>query len=225
MSDKLDIVTIDGPSGVGKSTIARMLADALGYTYLDTGAMYRAIAYAVQQQGIPATDEEAVKKLVNSIELTMQPATDPGADVRIFVDGSEVTPYLRTPETGMLASAVSGVPAVRQRLTKLQQEIGARGKIVAEGRDTGTVVFPNARWKFYLDADARERARRRARQLREQGIEVSESEILAQIQQRDQQDQQRAIAPLRAAEDAIHIDSTHMTADQVVARMLSFIRQ
>jgi cytidylate kinase len=225
MSDKLDIVTIDGPSGVGKSTIARMLADALGYTYLDTGAMYRAIAYAVQQKGIPATDEEAVGKLVNSIELTMQPATDPAADVRIFVDGSEVTPYLRTPETGMLASAVSAVPAVRQRLTTLQQEIGAREKIVAEGRDTGTVVFPHARWKFYLDADARERARRRARQLQEQGIEVSESEILAQIRERDQQDQQRTIAPLRAAEDAIHIDSTHMTADQVVARMLSFIRQ
>ncbi len=225
MSDKLDIVTIDGPSGVGKSTIARMLADALGYTYLDTGAMYRAIAYAVQQKGIPATDEEAVEKLVNTIDLTMQPATDPAADVRIFVDGSEVTPYLRTPETGMLASAVSAVPAVRQRLTKLQQEIGAREKIVAEGRDTGTVVFPHARWKFYLDADARERARRRARQLQEQGIEVSESEILAQIRERDQQDQQRTIAPLRAAEDAIHIDSTHMTADQVVARMLSFIRQ
>lgn len=224
MPEKIDIITIDGPSGVGKSTIARMLAGKLGYTYLDTGAMYRAIAYAARQQGIPATDEEAVEKLVNTIELTMEPAPDPADDVRVFIDGSEVTPFLRTPETGMLASAISVVPAVRQRLTKLQQEIGAGGKIVAEGRDTGTVVFPRARWKFYLDADARERARRRARQLQEQGVEVNESEILTQIRERDQQDRQRTIAPLRAADDAINIDSTHMSAEQVVARMLSHIR-
>jgi cytidylate kinase len=224
MSEKLDIITIDGPSGVGKSTIARMLAAKLGYTYLDTGAMYRAIAYAARQRGIPATDEKAVEKLVNAIELTMEPADDPADDVRVFVDGSEVTPFLRTPETGMLASAISAVPAVRQHLTKLQQQIGAAGKIVVEGRDTGTVVFPQARWKFYLDAEARERARRRARQLQEQGVEVSESDILAQIRERDRQDQQRTIAPLRAADDAIRIDSTHMSAKQVVNTMLSSIR-
>ncbi len=224
MSEKLDIITIDGPSGVGKSTIARMLAAKLGYTYLDTGAMYRAIAYAARQRGIPATDEKAVEKLVNAIELTMEPADDPADDVRVFVDGSEVTPFLRTPETGMLASAISAVPAVRQHLTKLQQQIGAAGKIVVEGRDTGTVVFPQARWKFYLDAEARERARRRARQLQEQGVEVSESDILAQIRERDRQDQQRTIAPLRAADDAIRIDSTHMNAEQVVNTMLSSIR-
>jgi len=224
MSEKLDIITIDGPSGVGKSTIARMLAAKLGYTYLDTGAMYRAIAYAARQRGIPATDEKAVEKLVNAIELTMEPADDPADDVRVFVDGSEVTPFLRTPETGMLASAISAVPAVRQHLTKLQQQIGAAGKIVVEGRDTGTVVFPQARWKFYLDAEARERARRRARQLQEQGVEVSESDILAQIRERDRQDQQRTIAPLRAADDAIRIDSTHMNAEQVVNTMLSRIR-
>ena len=224
MSEKLDIITIDGPSGVGKSTIARMLAAKLGYTYLDTGAMYRAIAYAARQRGIPATDEKAVEKLVNAIELTMEPADDPADDVRVFVDGSEVTPFLRTPETGMLASAISAVPAVRQHLTKLQQQIGAAGKIVVEGRDTGTVVFPQARWKFYLDAEARERARRRARQLQKQGMEVSESEILAQIRERDRQDQQRTIAPLRAADDAIRIDSTHMNAEQVVNTMLSSIR-
>ncbi len=225
MPDSLNIVTIDGPSGVGKSTIARMLAAALGYTYLDTGAMYRAMAYAVNREGIDSSDAKAVEDLVNGIELTMLPADDPASEVQVLINGTDVSPFLRTPEIGMLASVISAMPAVRDRLTKLQQEIGSNGRIVVEGRDTGTVVFPQARWKFYLDAEASERARRRAQQLRKQGMEVNEAEILAQIQARDQQDRQRSIAPLRAADDAIHIDSTNMTAKQVVAEMLTHIKQ
>jgi len=225
MPDSLNIVTIDGPSGVGKSTIARMLAAALGYTYLDTGAMYRAMAYAVNREGIDSSDAKAVEDLVNGIELTMLPADDPASEVQVLINGTDVSPFLRTPEIGMLASVISAMPPVRDRLTKLQQEIGSNGRIVVEGRDTGTVVFPQARWKFYLDAEASERARRRAQQLRKQGMEVNEAEILAQIQARDQQDRQRSIAPLRAADDAIHIDSTNMTAKQVVAEMLTHIKQ
>jgi len=225
MSDALNIVTIDGPSGVGKSTIARMLANALGYTYLDTGAMYRAMAHAIAQQGIDSSDARAIEDLVKSIELTMLPADSPDGDVHVLINGTDVSAFLRTPETGMLASAISAIPAVRKRLTRLQQDIGAQGRIVVEGRDTGTVVFPGARWKFYLDADAEERARRRTDQLRRQGMEVNKSDILAQITARDQQDQQRTIAPLRAADDAIRIDSTSMTPEQVVAEMLAHIQQ
>ncbi len=219
------IVTIDGPSGVGKSTVSRAVAARLGYTYLDTGAMYRAVAWKCRQEGVSPDDEQGVARLLDDLDIRLLPPEREGDDVRVLVDGRDVSREIRTPEMAMAASRVSALGVVRQRLTRMQQEMGAAGRIVAEGRDTGTVVFPRAAWKFFLDAAPGERARRRAEQLRQRGQEVDEEEILAQIIQRDRDDRQRTIAPLRAAPDAIHIDTTNLDLDQVVDLILSHIRQ
>ncbi len=223
MSDKLRIVTIDGPAGVGKSTVSRLLAQQLGYTYLDTGAMYRAVAYGCQQAGIDPGDEQGVATMLKNFNIELQPPGKAEDDVRVFLNSREITPFIRTPETGMMASAVSALPVVRQKLTILQRQIGKQGKIVAEGRDTGTVVFPEAAWKFYLDATPEERARRRVEQLKRRGMHVDIATILQQIIARDQNDSTRSIAPLKPADDAIVIGSSHMSADDVVNLMLSHI--
>ncbi len=220
-----EIVTIDGPSGVGKSTISKMVADRLGYTYLDTGAMYRAVAWKCLQEGISPDDGEQVAGLLADLRITLLPPEREGDDVRVLVDGRDVSREIRTPEMGMAASRVSALKPVREKLTRMQQEIGRAGKIVAEGRDTGTVVFPDAAWKFFLDATPEERARRRAEQLRQRGQKVDETEILAQIIRRDRDDSERTIAPLRAAPDAIRIDTTNLGPAEVVASILSHIRQ
>ena len=225
MASPQQIVTIDGPSGVGKSTVSRAVAARLGYTYLDTGAMYRAVAWKCRQEGVSPDDEAAVARLLDDLDIRLLPPEREGDDVRVLVDGRDVSREIRTPEMAMAASRVSALGVVRQRLTRMQQEMGAAGRIVAEGRDTGTVVFPRAAWKFFLDAAPGERARRRAEQLRQRGQEVDEEEILAQIIQRDRDDRQRTIAPLRAAPDAIHIDTTNLDLDQVVDLILSHIRQ
>ncbi|HEB49743.1 MAG TPA: (d)CMP kinase [Desulfobulbus sp.] len=218
------IVTIDGPSGVGKSTVSRAVAARLGYTYLDTGAMYRAVAWKCLQDGVPPDDEDAVARLLEDINIRLLPPEKDGDDVRVLVNGRDVSREIRSPEMAMAASRVSALGTVREKLTRMQQEMGAAGRIVAEGRDTGTVVFPRAAWKFFLDAAPGERARRRAEQLRLRGQEVDEKKILAQIIQRDRDDRERTIAPLRAAPDAIHIDTTNLDLDQVVDRILSHIR-
>ena len=225
MASPQQIVTIDGPSGVGKSTVSRAVAARLGYTYLDTGAMYRAVAWKCLQEGVSPDDEQGVARLLDDLDIRLLPPEREGDDVRVLVDGRDVSREIRTPEMAMAASRVSALGVVRQRLTRMQQEMGAAGRIVAEGRDTGTVVFPRAAWKFFLDAAPGERARRRAEQLRQRGQEVDEEEILAQIIQRDRDDRQRTIAPLRAAPDAIHIDTTNLDLDQVVDLILSHIRQ
>lgn len=225
MPESLEVVTIDGPSGVGKSTISRRVAAGLGFTYLDTGAMYRAVALKCRMAGIDVTDEGAVAEILPALDLQLLPARSEGEEARVMLDGVEVSDRIRTPEISMLASAVSALRPVRTRLTRMQQVMGARGKIVAEGRDTGTVVFPGAAWKIYLDATSEERARRRVRQLKERGEEVDAEEILAQIVRRDRDDSERTIAPLRAAPDAVHIDSTGLSADEVVARVLAVVHQ
>ena len=218
------IVTIDGPSGGGKSTVSRALAARLGFTYLDTGAMYRAVAYKCRREGVDPQDEVRLGALLGTTRIDLLPPAEGGDDVRVLLDGEEVGDLLRTPEMGLLASRVSAQPLVRRHLTRLQQQIGEAGAVVAEGRDTGTVVFPRAAWKFYLDASAEVRARRRAAQLRGKGEQVDEERLLAEIVQRDRDDRERAIAPLTVAADAVRIDSTHLPAEAVVDLMVARIQ-
>ena len=223
MSDRLEVVTIDGPSGVGKSTISRRVAAQLGFTYLDTGAMYRAVALKSQLDGIDLQDTAAVQHILASLDMRLIPSQNQGEDVQVELDGVNVSDQIRTPEISMLASAVSAQKPVRDKLTMMQQEMGAKGKIVAEGRDTGTVVFPRAAWKIYLDATPEERTRRRVNQLRKKGQAADEQEILAQIIKRDRDDSERTIAPLKAAPDAVHIDSTSLKPDEVVRKVLEVV--
>ena len=213
------IVTIDGPSGGGKSTVSRVLAAKLHFTYLDTGAMYRAVAYWCREKGIAPAAGTQLESLLATIRIELLPPAQGEDDVRVIVDGREVGKFLRTQEMGMLASQVSALPLVRRTLTRLQQQIGTAGRIVAEGRDTGTVVFPDAAWKFFLEASPEVRARRRAEQLRSKGEKVNEQLLLAQIIQRDKDDRERTIAPLKAAPDALTIDSTGMPVEEVVRLM------
>ena len=220
---KEKIVTIDGPSGVGKSTISRRIAASLSFTYLDTGAMYRAVGLKLKNAGIDLEDDTAVRNCLGTISLKLLPASPGSDDVGVLLDGSDVSQEIRSPEMAMVASAASALPAVREKLTLMQQEIGREGKIVAEGRDTGTVVFPAAAWKFYLDAAPVIRMKRRADQLRSQGKQVNEDELLAMIIQRDHDDQSRTIAPLCKASDAHVIDTGVLSIDGVTEAMLALI--
>ena len=225
MYDRLEVVTIDGPCGVGKSTISRKLAARMHFTYLDTGAMYRAVALKCKQEEVDVADEAAVIPLLENLDLQLLPALSEKEDVRVLLDGKDVSDLVRTPEISMIASAVSALPSVRKCLTMMQQELGSSGKIVAEGRDTGTIVFPRAAWKFYLDATTEERVRRRINQMRNGGQEVDDEEILAQIRKRDRDDSERAIAPLKAAPDAVLVDSTRLGIDEVIEHMHGIIKK
>ncbi|MEA3547295.1 MAG: (d)CMP kinase [Thermodesulfobacteriota bacterium] len=217
MAEGGKVITIDGPSGSGKSTISRQLAARLHYTYLDTGAMYRAVGLLASRSEIAPDDEAAMEKLLKNLDLELLPGDE---DTRVLLGGEDVSSAIRTAEMSMVASRVSALSVVRKKLTELQRTLGLRGAVVAEGRDTGTVVFPKAELKFYLDASPEERARRRSAQLREQGHVVDEKEILAQIKKRDQDDSARSLAPLKAATDAVVIDSSVMTIEEVVNFML-----
>ena len=219
MCDRKPIVTIDGPSGGGKSTVSRMLADKLGFTYLDTGAMYRAVAFLCREQAIEPSDAARLESFLATFSLDLMPPAKGEDDVRVVVADRDIGHALRSPEMGMLASRVSALPLVRKALTRLQQLIGEGGRIVAEGRDTGTVVFPDAAWKFYLDASPEIRAQRRAAQLRGKGETVDEHQLLAQIIKRDKDDRERTIAPLVMASDGILIDTTSLHIDEVIRRM------
>lgn len=217
-----DIITIDGPSGSGKSTISRLVAAKLGYTYLDTGAMYRAVGYKARKLGIALDNGEGLEKILEDINLVLAPGN---GDTRVILDQQDISDDIRTAEMGPVASKVSAQPVVRKKLTQMQRDMGEKGKVVVEGRDTGTVVFPGARYKFYLDAQPGERALRRCLQLREKGQQADETVILAQLLKRDQDDASRSLAPLQAAADATIIDSSTMTIDDVVTFMLNRVEE
>jgi cytidylate kinase len=214
------VIAIDGPSGAGKSTAAKLLARRLGYIYIDTGAMYRSIGWKAKREGVDPADEAALAGLCSRTAVTIK---EDNSDPRFYVDGTDVTGEIRTAEMGMMASAVSRSPAVRARLLALQRELGNTGGVVMDGRDIGTVVFPDAEAKFYLDASAEERGKRRYLELRAKGEEVDLEQITREIRERDLQDSSRALAPLRKADDALLIDSSTLTIDQVLERMLAEI--
>jgi cytidylate kinase len=214
------VIAIDGPSGAGKSTMARLLAERLGYIYIDTGAMYRSIGWKAKREGIDPADEQRLAELCARTAVTIK---KDNKDPRVFVDGIDVSGEIRTPEMGMMASAVSKSPAVRARLLTLQRELGINGGVVMDGRDIGTVVFPEADMKFYLDASAEERGRRRYIELKAKGMDVDRAQITREIEERDRQDSGREIAPLRRADDALLIDSSAMSIDEVLTRMVSEI--
>jgi cytidylate kinase len=210
------LITIDGPAGAGKTTVSKMLAARLGYRYLDTGALYRAVAYQARAAGIRVDDDRALDALCRTRRLELD-------GDRLLADGVDIGGLIRTPEIAMLASAVSARPVVRQALLAIQREMGATGALVAEGRDMGTVVFPGADLKFFLDASVRQRARRRFAQYGDAHRQTL-AQIEADIRRRDQNDSSRDVAPLMPAADAVIIDSTALTAPAVVARMMASVR-
>jgi len=223
MSDVQNIITIDGPSGVGKSSVSRKVAAATGFTYLDTGAMYRAVGLYLSRQGVDVDDVKALADSLSGVQLTLLPAVDEQSDVGVLLNGENVSLAIRSQEMAMAASRVSALPVVRELLTRMQRSYGDKGKIVAEGRDTGTVVFPKAAYKFYLDALAEVRAKRRVLQLRARGEEADFNQILTMTIERDKNDSERAIAPLQMAADAVRIDTSDITVFQVVDRILEGI--
>jgi CMP/dCMP kinase len=213
------VVAIDGPVGAGKSTVARELARALGFDYLNTGAMYRAVAIAARYNGI---DESVIdcslEKLLDSITINFE-------GERVLLDGRNISDEIMQPAIGDLASRLSTRPVVRAHLRRLQRAAGEGGGIVMEGRDIGTAIFPDAELKFFLTADLKVRAARRFAELAAHGDAISEAEVLAQLEERDRRDQQRDLAPLRQADDAIAIDSSALDVEQVVNAMLAQVEQ
>ena len=225
MAEKKNIITIDGPSGAGKSTISKLLAAMLQYTYLDTGAMYRVVGLQVMRAGLDLEVQDVKGKLaplLAELNLKLEPGEE-GRETRAFLNGEDVSDAIRTPEIAMVASRVSAQAEVRKKLTEMQRTIGNNGAIVAEGRDMGTVVFPDAMHKFFLDASPEERAKRRQKQLAEKGQQIELQEILEQIQKRDADDSSRTLAPLKPAEDAAIVDSSNMSIEEVVSFMLAKI--
>jgi cytidylate kinase len=215
------VIAIDGPAGTGKSSVTKRLAQTLGLTHIDTGAIYRCLALKVSRLGgIPAVDTPSIELLARStqIEFRREPGKNP--EQRVFLEHEDVTGLIRSPEISLLSSEVSALPGVRAALLDFQRNLAKRGPSVLEGRDIGTVVFPEAPLKFFLTASLDERAKRRLSELELSGADTpSYREIREQIRKRDEQDATRTVAPLRAAPDAIHLDTSSMTLDQVVEEM------
>lgn len=213
------LITIDGPSGAGKTTVSRILADRLGYRYIDTGALYRGVALAAISSGLNPDDDNALEKLCNT--LTISFVLDKKG-LRLMLNDSDITDQIRTPEITMFASAVSARPVVRKFLLKLQRDLGREKEVVFEGRDMGTVVFPDADVKFFLDASPKIRAKRRYNELKSINPQPLEA-VERDMDRRDKNDSTRDLAPLKPAEDAIRIDSSDISIETVVKRMMTII--
>jgi len=220
-----DIVAIDGPAASGKSTIANILAQRWGYLYFDTGVMYRAITWIALDTGVPVEEEQAVTELARTVAIDVRsPSVDDGRDYDVLADGEDVTWEIRRPEVDKNVSQVAAYPGVREALTAQQRKIGLRGTVIMVGRDIGTVVLPEADLKIYLDASVEERARRRYQQRQERGEDVAFDPILKGMKKRDEIDSTREVAPLRAAKDALILDSDNMTIEEVVEEIESMAR-
>jgi len=207
----------------GKSTIARLVAGELGYAYVDSGAMYRALAWAAREEGVSPEDVAGVRSLLESIEIELVPQS--GGANRVRVNGREITEEIRAPEIGQLSSLLSEISGVRERMVALQREMAREGGVVMEGRDIQTVVMPEAEVKIFLTAPAEERARRRHLELRERGFEAELQTVLAGIKKRDGRDSNRKHSPLRAAPEAVVVDSGGLSIEEVVARVLAVVRE
>ena len=217
------IITIDGPSGAGKGTLARAIAKRLGYSYLDTGAMYRAIALLIHRKNINIDNEKRLSEMLLQTHISFE--RDQNSNLRVFLNREDVTEEIRAPEISKLSSDVATKKVVRDYLRGMQSRIALKGNIVTEGRDMGTYVFPNADFKFYIDASLSERARRRRIQLKESGIKVSIEEVKSDIEGRDKQDKERLESPLHPAPDAVIIDTTNLTVDKAVEKIMKTIME
>ena len=216
------IITIDGPTGSGKSTVSRLLAKKLNYPYLDTGAMYRVVGLAIQRAGIELENEEEVAKICNGIDIKF---IHEGDSTRIYLAQEDVTEAIREPDVDLIASNVSALDTVRKAMTRFQRKIASQGPLVAEGRDMGTVVFPEAKHKFYLDASLEVRVNRRFQERQKKGEFISREKVKQDLIKRDYQDMNRRLSPLRPAKDAKIIDSTKLSPDQVVEKIIKEMKK
>ena len=216
-------IAIDGPSGAGKSTISRKAAEKFGFIYVDTGAIYRTIGLATKIRGVSLDDTAAVVALLPTLEIELK-YNDAG-EQHMYLDGNDVSRDIRLPEVSMLASKVSAIPAVREFLVDMQRGMAEKYDVIMDGRDIGTVILPNADLKIFLTADVRDRARRRYEELRAKGMEKPFDEVLAEMEQRDEQDTQRAAAPLKATDDAVLLDTSGNTLEESIDEVCRLISE
>lgn len=222
MRERGIVIAVDGPSGAGKSTISRALSKRLGYLEIDTGAMYRAMAWLARRSGVDLTDPQQVQTFSRQAEIDLQ--LENGATL-VVANGQDITAEIRSPEISMLTSKISALAPVREAMMALQRRMGFKGGVILDGRDIGTVVFPDAELKFFLSASAEERGRRRFLELQARGVQTDLATTIDEVVQRDRQDSERELAPLRQADDAIPIDSTGLTIEQVVTHMETIFRE